>query len=181
MPLPNDTHSPNIVAQASHMMNSLGIISHIMLVICIMLGLGLFTGAMFQLRRFAESRTYMSQQMTLWGPMTMMLAAILLLLLPFTITTSLRAFFGAGQTLPIAYQPTSEHDFDVYVPVVLAFVRLIGVGAIIRACTIFSRAGRSSGQPGLIGKALLHLFGGILCVHVLGTMYLIKHIFGINT
>ncbi len=173
--------SSPMAAQANVMMNNLGIIASTMSVLSILIGLALFLSGMFQLKRYGESRTMMSQQLTLWGPGAMMLGGILLLLLPYTITTSLRAFFGDGQTLPLAYQPTGEYDFDVYVPVVLAFVRVIGVGAIIRACILLSKSGSHSGQPGSLGKAMMHLFGGILCVHILGTVQLIKYLFDINT
>lgn len=166
--------------QASVIMHNLGIIANTMSVVAIMLGLGLFLGGMLQLKRYGEMRTFMSHQMTIWQPMAMIIGAVLLLILPYTVTTSLRAFFGPGQTTPMAYIPTSTHDMDVYVPVVLAFVRLVGVGAIMRACLLFSRTGGHGGQPGQLGKAMIHLFGGILCVHVLGTMHLIKYILDIN-
>lgn len=166
--------------QAAHMIASLESIAHIIQVISILLGLSLFTHALLQLRRFAESRTYMSHQMTLWGPMSTMLAGVLLLILPYTVTTSLRAFFGPGQTLPLTYQHVHESGLDTYMPVVLTFVRLIGVGAMVRACMLLSRAGKSNSQSGLIGKALIHLFGGILCVHILGTVQLIKAIFDVS-
>ena len=168
----------DIVVQATHMLYSIGILATIIQVISILLGLGLFVGALMQLRKFAESRTMMSHHITLWGPLSMMLAAILLLLLPYTVTTSLRAFFGDGQTTPLAYQPAASLGIDVYIPVVLAFVRLIGVGAIVRACLLFSKAGSQSSN-GQLGKGLIYLFGGILCVHVLGTIHLIKSIFDV--
>lgn len=171
----------DIGAHAGVMLHNLGIIANTMSVVAILLGLGLFIGGMFQLKRYGEMRTFMSHQMTIWGPGAMIFGGVLLLMLPFTVTTSLLAFFGPGQTLPLAYTPTSEHDFDVYVPVVLAFVRLVGIGAIMRACLLFSKTGGHGGQPGTMGKAMIHLLGGILCVHVLGTAHLLKYILDINT
>lgn len=171
---------PNgVAAQASVIMHNLGTISNTMSVVAIMLGLGLFLGGLLQLKRYGEMRTFMSHQMTIWQPMAMIIGAVLLLILPFTVTTSLRAFFGPGQTMPLAYIPVSTSGMDEYVPVVLAFVRIIGVGAIMRACLLLSRSG-GHGQPGQLGKAMIHLFGGILCVHVLGTMHLIKYILDIK-
>ncbi len=168
-------------AHAGVMLHNLGIIANTMSVVAIMLGIGLFVGGMFQLKRYGEMRTFMSHQMTIWGPGAMIFGGVMLLILPFTVTTSLRAFFGAGQTLPIAYTPTGEHDFDVYVPVILAFVRVVGVGAIMRSCLLFSKTGGHGGQPGTMGKAMIYLLGGILCVHIVGTSHLIKYIFDIDT
>ena len=169
-----------IFAHAAHMLMSIGILSNILVAVSIMMGLGLFIGGLFFLKRFSEMRSMMSQQITLWGPMSALLAGTALLLLPVVVRTSLGAFFGMDQTSPLAYHTsTNASDFEAYMPVVQAFVRLVGVGAIIRACMLFSRAGKSSGAPGTIGKALLHLFGGILCVHILGTTHLIENIFDI--
>lgn len=165
--------------QASVIMHNLGIIANTMSIIAIMLGLGLFLGGLLQLKRYGEMRTFMSHQMTIWAPMAMIFGGVMLLILPYTVTTSLRAFFGPGQTTPIAYVPTTTSGMDAYVPVILAFVRIIGVGAIMRSCMLFSRTG-GQGQPGQIGKAMIHLLGGILCVHVLGTMHLIKYVLDVK-
>jgi intracellular multiplication protein IcmC len=160
------------------MMHSITIIANTMSVIGIMLGLGLFMGGLFQLKRYGEMRTFMSHQMTIWAPGAMIFAGVLLLMLPWTVSTALLAFWGDGQTLPLAYTGSGQHDIDVYIPVILAFIRVIGVGAIMRACMMLSKTG-GQGQPGQLGKALTHLFGGILCVHILGTVTVIKYIFGI--
>ena len=41
--------------------------------------------------------------------------------------------------------------------------------------------GGQGGQPGQLGKALIHLLGGILCVHIHGTELMVKYLFDINT
>ena len=106
--------------------------------VCIMIGLGLFMGSLLTLKKYGETRTYMSHQMTLWGPMMMMLSAVLFLVMPTTISSVLFAFWGNKS--PEIYNAASS-DIDQYVPVVLMFVRLVGVGAIIRACILLSRMG----------------------------------------
>lgn len=164
---------------ASIMLQNIGEIANILNVVAIIIGIGLFLGGLFQLKRYGEMRTMMSQQMSIWAPLSMILAGCFLLILPYTITTLLRAFWGPGQTLPLAYHATGSHNIETYIPVVLAFVRLVGVGAIIRGCVLFSRAGHQGGQPGTTGKAVMHLFGGILCVHVLGTVDLVRYIFDV--
>ncbi|PHQ80508.1 MAG: type IV secretion protein IcmC [Coxiella sp. (in: Bacteria)] len=168
------------VVHAAVMLQHLGTISIILNAISIIMGIGLFVGGLFKLKRYGEMRTFMSHQMTIWAPTTMVIAGVLLLMLPITIKTSLLAFWGAGNTSPLAYTSSGLHNIDAYIPVINAFVRLIGVGAIIRACTMFSRSGEIGGQPGQSAKAMLYLFGGILCVHIMGTVDLIKYLFDIN-
>ena len=170
----------DMMAHAAHMLQSLGTMSVIVQVVSIMMGLGLFMGGMFTLKRYGEMRTFMSHQMTLWAPMAMIIAGATLLVLESTISTSLLAFWGQGNTSPLAYAGSTSHNIDAYVPVINAFVRLIGVCAIIRACMLFSRSGAQGSQPGTIGKAVLHLLGGVLCIHIIGTARLVMYIFDIN-
>lgn len=175
------TDSGDFSGHASIMLHNLGVLANIFDYVAILMGLGLFLGGLFKLKRYGEMRTFMSHQMTIWAPLAMIFGGVMLLMLPVTVTSSLAAFFGPGQTLPISYHGETTHDIDAYIPVVNAFIRLIGIGAIIRACTLFSRTGQVGGQPGILGKALLHLFGGILCVHIMGTVSLVKYLFDIHT
>lgn len=182
-PLQNSVgaNSGDFAGHAAIMLQNLGIVADILNVVAIMIGLGLVIGGLFKLKRYGEMRTFMSHQMTIWGPLSMIIGGVLLLILPWTVTTSLLAFFGPGQTSPLSYQGSMTHDIDVYIPVVNAFIRVIGVGAVIRACVLFSRTGQTGGQPGVIGKAMLHLFGGILCIHILGTVELVKYLFDLQS
>lgn len=141
--------------------------------ISIILGLAFFLGGFFNLKRYGEMRTMMSHQMTLATPMMKMLAGVMLMTLPVMISTVLNTFWSTST--PLRYSGTQD-GWDQYVPVVLTFVRLIGVVSIVRAFVLFSRSGQVGGQPGVIGKALIHLLGGVLAIHVIGTVDLLKNI-----
>ena len=169
---------PNIsmYAQAQAMLHNLTTIANILNVIAILMGLSLFLAGLFQFKKYGEARSQMSSQHSIAGPLALITSGVFLLILPYTITTALLAFFGPGQTMPLQYQGNTTQDIDVYIPVVLMFIRLIGVGAIIRALVLCSKLG-SQGQPGTLGKAMMHLLGGILCVHILGTIQLVEFIF----
>ncbi len=171
----------DMALQAAVMLHNLGTIAVIVNMVSIMTGVGLVSTGLFSMKRYGEMRTFMSHQMTIWMPLAQIFGGIMCLMLPTMITTILRAFWGEGQTMPLAYTGTGLHDIDVYVPVVNAFIRLIGVGAIIRAAVLFARSGSSGHQPGILGKAILHVFGGIFCIHILGTVHLIKYIFNISS
>lgn len=145
--------------------------------VAIIMGISLFLGGFFVLKRYGETRTFMSYHMTLAWPGLMMLGGILFLLLPTIIATGLNAFWGTWN--PLTYDGTGK-GWDAYVPVVIVFVRLIGVGSIMRAIMLFSRAGAQGHQPGSNGRALIHFFSGIMLVHILGTVELLKSIFNLG-
>lgn len=157
-----------------HIMQQFGLIANILQTFGIMMGIGLMMSSLFMLKRYGESRTMMSTHMSLNAPLALMLGGVMFLILPTIISTTLFAFWGNSS--PEHYDG-SISGIDQYVPVVLMFVRLIGVASIMRAIMLFSRAGNhNSSQPGTISKGLMHLFGGLLCVHILGTVNLLKSI-----
>lgn len=169
---------PNIsmYAQAQAMLHNLGTMADIVNVIAILMGVGLVFTGIFHFKKYGETRTQMSSQHSIAGPLALVISGVFLLILPYTVTSALLAFWGPGQTMPLQYEGSTNYDIEVYIPVILAFIRLIGVGAIIRSLILFSKLG-SQGQPGTFGKAIMHLLGGILCVHILGTIQLVEFIF----
>ena len=141
----------------------------------IALGLFLFLSGVFALKRYGEMRTMMSQQMTIAKPLFKMFAGIGLLCLPTMIATVMQAMWGTYD--PLSYTGYGN-DYDILIPPVIVFVRLIGVGAFIRGWVLLSRCGGGEGgQPGITGKAILHIVGGILCIHIIGTYNLLISLF----
>lgn len=163
-----------MVPNPTHIMQQLGVIAIILQTFGVIIGISLVMGSLFSLKKYAETRTYMSSQMSMAMPLTLLLSGALFLILPTTLATSLFAFFGDAS--PEKYQTTTS-GIDQYIPVILMFVRLIGVGSIMRGIMLFSKLGHSSSSHGgLLGKALIHILGGLLCLHVLTTVNLIKQI-----
>ncbi|MCH9643677.1 MAG: type IV secretion protein IcmC [Gammaproteobacteria bacterium] len=137
-------------------------------------GVCMCIGGFFKLKHYGESRTQMSQQQSLIAPVAFLMCGIGLLILPTVLGTFLNAFWQTSN--PLTYGGLSWDSIDQYIPDVLIFVRVIGVAAFIRGIFHLSRAGGHQGQPGTIGKALMHIGAGILCIHVLGVVELIKSI-----
>lgn len=162
---------------ASNISNNLGTAVVILNSISVLLGVGMLFSAFFQFKRYGEQRTMMSMQHTIAGPVMMMFAGAILLILPKFIGTMLIAFWGTDT--PIAYQ-TNANPWSDIVAAVLMLVRVVGVGSFIRGIVMISRAGSSQSQPGTTGKALIHIFAGILCVHIMGTIELIENILGLT-
>ncbi len=153
--------------------HNFGILATILQDISIAMGITLFAAGMFKLKRFGQMRTFMSHQMTLAGPLMMLLAAVCLLMLPFILKTGMLAFWG--ETNPLRYTGGTD-GYEAYMVPVLMFVRLIGIGSFMRGLMLVSRSGRIGGQPGTVGRAMIHIFAGILAIHVLGTVNLLMKI-----
>lgn len=160
----------------AHLIESFSQIARIIETVSIAMGLFLFASGMFVLKRYGETRTFMSQNMSFARPGMMLLAASMLLLLPTTVATILHTFWG-GDWNPMRYSGTAV-GWDEYIPAILVFIRVVGIVSIIRGIVLISRSGQQNSQPGTIGRALTHLLGGIFLVHILGTVDLVRSIFG---
>ena len=172
--------SSNIGNLPQILMNNLGLISDIMQTVGILLGLGLFVGGMFQLKRYGEMRTMMSSQMSIAGPVMTLLAGVGLLCSPLFIGTLLVSFWGPTGTTDLPFDGDTSNGWAQYVPAVLMLVRLIGIYSFMRGFVMAAKTGSGHAQPGTTGKVLTMLLAGILCVHIMGTIELIESIFGFN-
>ncbi|PIZ04162.1 MAG: type IV secretion protein IcmC [Gammaproteobacteria bacterium CG_4_10_14_0_8_um_filter_38_16] len=139
------------------------------------MGVGMFIGGFYELKKYGETRTMMSSQMSIAGPLVMILSGVLLIVLPNFIGTALLAFWGDAS--PLSYQGSTD-GYSALIPPILIFVRIIGVGSFIRGIVLLARSGGHHGQPGSLGKALIHMLAGLLCVHILGTIDLLKELLG---
>ncbi len=170
--------SPAWAVNSFHLTQSLMQVAVIAQDFGIIMGLGLFAGGLFKLKRYGEMRTMMSSQMTIAKPLFMMFSGIALICLPVMTATLLQAIWGTSS--PLAYPVYSSYDFESLMTPIIVFIRLVGVFGIIRGFILLSRAGNEQGQPGQVGKAILHLVGGIMCVHIIGVSQLIENIFNVN-
>jgi len=162
----------------SVLMRNIGTMANIFQDVAIIIGLSLFLFGLFRLKRYAEARTMMSHQMTIAAPLMLLLGGVMFLCLPMVLSTALFNFWST--TSPLSYQPGND-AYDELMPPVIMFVRLIGVGSFMRGILLFSRVGGEQSQPGTLGRACTHLLGGLLCVHILGLVILLKEIMGFTT
>lgn len=163
--------------EAALLTQNFQIISIIIENIAIIMGVGFTLAGLFQLKKYGESRTMMSQQHSIAGPLLMLLAGAMLLILPTFVGSMLLAFWGTSSPLSYSGGPAG---YSSLVPPVLMFVRIIGVIAFIRGIVLLARSGGQQSQQGTFGKAMIHIFAGILCVHILGTMDLLEQLLGMT-
>lgn len=163
-------------AEANLLTAHFNIIAEIMTSIALLMGVGFTLAALFQFKKHAEQRSMMSHH-SIAGPIILLICGAILCTLPAFMGSMLLAFWGTSS--PLIYQG-GPSGYNALIPPILMFIRIIGVGAFIRGVVILSRAGSQQSQPGTLGKALVHLLAGVLLVHILGTIELLKNILGIS-
>lgn len=159
---------------AQHLIENLRHFSSILQILAIAGGVGLFVSSLFEFKRYGEMRTFMSHQMTIARPLSMMLSGIMLLIMPMLIGTFMLAFWGYAN--PLHYTSTSHSGWAPLKPVIIDFVRVVGIFAFMRGIYLVSRSGSQGGPPGQLSKALLHMFGGVLCINIVATQHLMHAI-----
>ncbi len=159
---------------------NLNIIADIMQTLAVLIGLTLFVGGMFQLKRYGEMRTMMSSQMSIAGPLMTIISGVAMLCAPLMIGTALVSFWGVGGANDLPYDGDVTTSWTQYIKPVLMLVRIVGVYALMRGFVMAAKTGSGHAPPGTIGKCLVHIFAGILCVHIVGTVQLIGSIIGID-
>lgn len=160
-----------------NLMQSIGQMANMVSDISLLMGIGFVLSAIFRFKQYGESRTHSMQQSSVVKPLMMLLVGGLLLALPFTLGTALMAVWSTSA--PLAYHAQSATD-EILIPPVLAFIRLVGVGSFIRGLVMMTRVGGEQSQPGTLSKAVLHMTGGVLCLHILGVVDLIQSVFNLN-
>lgn len=158
------------------LINNLETSTDIIQAFAIISGLTLFLMGLFKLKRYGEMRTFMSTQMTMAKPLMLIICGALLLWTPLLINTVVAAFWGANAVNQ--YPHSSIPQLQQMEDAITIFVRVIGVCAFLRGWIMLAKSGGEGQQPGVRGKALIHIFAGVLLIHIILTMDLLKQLMG---
>lgn len=159
------------------MMQNMGILARIIQAVAVVMGVGMVFGGVLKLKHYGEMRTMMTSQGSLASAMFLLLGGIILLMLPTMLNTFLMAFWGTSNPLP--YPTNNDPGINALMPPIIMFVRIMGVISFIRGVVLLTHLGGQGGQQqGTLGKALIYMISGILCIQIIGTAQLVESILG---
>lgn len=143
------------------------------------LGMFFIYRGVLQLKQFGMSRTMMSMEHHLTGPILMIVVGAFLLYLP----TAVQIGMGTFWTDPNPYGYLKNQDqWAKFLNNIYLIVQIFGTIAFIRGLILLSRVGgRSGGQPGTFGTALAHIIGGIFCINIYQFVQVVLVTLGIQT
>lgn len=167
----------NAIGEGSLLVQHFETIAWIMQLIAIFIGMCLVLSGIFEFKRYGEQRTMMSSQHSAAGPLMLIISGAALLIFPKFLGGMLIAVWGTDS--PLAYNGSTS-GFHALIPPVILLVRIIGIAAFMRGIIMLSKSGSQQHQQGLVGKAIMHLVAGILCVHIIGTKDLLEQILGVS-
>lgn len=153
-------------------------VGHCLQYFAIISGILLIAGGIFKLKRYGESRTFMSQQHTITAPLMMIICGAALCSFYSVITVMMEALWGQAN-ISGGFDSTVAANYANYVNL-FYFFHLLGFGAFIRGCFTLSRH-QADSQQGVVGKGLIFIFSGCCMMHLAGLVDLINNFFGASS
>lgn len=146
-----------------------------------LIGIAFAIKALFCLKALGESRTMMSGNASIKEPLAYFLVAGMLIYLPTGFQILMNSTFGPNSSI-LAYadsdNPTMDALFgpDSVVGASLSLIiQTIGLIAFIRGWVLIARSASQGQPPGGTGKGMIHVFGGILAMNIVGTLEIINN------
>lgn len=147
-----------------------------------LMGLAFAVKALMSLKELGESRAMMSGKASIKEPLIFFIVAAMLVYLPSGFQMLMNTTFGYSNVL--AYAPVNSNNStldilfgqDSAVGASLAvIIQTIGLIAFVRGWVLIARSASSGQPPGGTGKGMVHVFGGILAMNIVGTLQIINN------
>ncbi|HAZ7572008.1 type IVB secretion system protein IcmC/DotE [Legionella sp. PATHC032] len=148
-----------------------------------LIGCAFIFKAIYSLKVYGEARTMMSSNTSIKEPVMYLMVGALLIYFPSLVSSVLQTTFGYSN--PLAYSGGVSSGSDTITalfgsgslvgrPLVM-IIRVIGLIAFVRGWVLIARSASQGQPPGGTGKGLIHVFGGILAINIVGTVDMINN------
>ena len=146
-----------------------------------LIGISLAFKAIYSLKVYGEARTMMSSNGSIKEPVIYFVVAAIFIYFPTGLDIMLNSTFGNSSLL--GYTTTNANQgitglFASGSPVAWALriiIQTIGLASFVRGWVLISRSAAQGQPPGGTGKGLIHVFGGILAINIVGTVNMINN------
>ncbi len=167
----------DLLGMILHFAESLSGLSYLITATTYLVGVALLANGLYKLKMLGDSRSMMSQPMSLGGPIIRMMVGAAFIWWPTLIDVTTYTFWGTSS--PLSYQPSFGYEVDTVIEVAFQVIRLIGLIAFIRGWYYLIKSGEQ-GQQGMMGKGFTHIVGGILAYHMGATVQVFLNTFGFS-
>lgn len=135
--------------------------------------------AVQQLRIYGNARTMMPTHIAFTEPLLRFAIGIMMIYLPTIIKVLTYSLWATGGDF--TYTPAAAGSFwQQIIDSCIQIVRVVGYISFVRGLIVMSRASRQGVPPGMVGKGMMHIIGGILAINIDSTVLLIEKTFGFN-
>jgi intracellular multiplication protein IcmC len=147
-----------------------------------LIGCALLFKAIYSLKIYGEARTMMSSNTSVKEPIVYLFVGAIFIYFPSAFATLMQSTFGYQNVLQYAPVNSSNQTLDylfgsgsvVGRPLTI-IIQVIGLIAFVRGWVLVARSASQGQPPGGTGKGLIHVFGGILAINIVGTINMINN------
>ncbi|WP_298626804.1 type IV secretion protein IcmC [uncultured Legionella sp.] len=138
--------------------------------------------AIYSLKIYGEARTMMSNSASVKEPIMYLMVGAILIYFPTGFKTFMMSTFGYQNPLQYAPVNSSNQALDTLFgsgsvvgrPLAM-LIQVVGLIAFVRGWVLIARSASQGQPPGGTGKGLIHVFGGILAINIVGTINMINN------
>ena len=162
--------------------NSLAPVEQLLTGAAYIIGLSFAFKAIYVLKVYGEARTMMASNSSIKEPILYLIVAGVFIYFPSGVELVMNTTFGYSN--PMAYGPVNSKnnmlntlvgDGSVVGRPLSMVIQVIGIIAFIRGWVLLARSGAQGQPPGGTGKGLIHIFGGIIAINIIGTINIINN------
>ncbi|MFJ1268945.1 type IV secretion protein IcmC [Legionella lytica] len=147
-----------------------------------LIGCAFLFKAIYSLKVYGEARTMMSSHTSVKEPVVYLMVGAIFIYFPTAFATLMQSTFGYQNILQYAPVSSSNQTLDflfgngsvVGRPLTI-IIQVIGLVAFVRGWVLIARSASQGQPPGGTGKGLVHVFGGILAINIVGTINMINN------
>jgi intracellular multiplication protein IcmC len=157
-------------------------IEKLIIVLTYVLGLVFAFKAIYSLKVYGESKATMSSHSSAKEPLLYLLVASVFIYFPSAFQIIMNTTFGYSS--PLAYSAINSDSstintlFGAGSPVgssLVLIIQVIGLVAFIKGWLLVSRSSSQGQPPGGTGKGLMHVFGGVVAMNIVGTLQILDN------
>ena len=143
-----------------------------------LIGLAFAIKALYSLKGYGEQRTMMSSNSSLKEPLAYFIVAGMLIYLPTGFQVMMNSTFGPNSSI-LAYDSSTMSTYfgqnSAAGKAVTLIIQTLGLIAFVRGWVLIARSASQGQPPGGTGKGMIHVFGGILAMNIVGTLEIINN------
>ncbi len=152
-----------------------------------LMGISFGIKALFSLKKLAEAKSQMADHGSIKEPLIYLLVAAMFLYFPTGFAVLMQTTFGYTNVLtyvPVTSGSSSLQslfgDNSAFGYTLSVLIQVVGAIAFVRGWVLIARSAAQGQPPGGTGTGLVHVFGGILAMNIVGTLQIVNNtIFGV--
>lgn len=145
---------------------------------CYVMGIFFILRSVYKFKQHAQGMSQMSQEKSVVKPLIVLLVGVGFIWLPLLMDSLLASLWNYGTDSVVAY-PEQSDPFVLITGPLINIIRVFGLIAIVRGWALLVKLGSEGHTEGVVGKAIIHMVGGILAWNVVGFWSVIQNTLGI--